>query len=114
MRKNIKLLPNGKIQVTHKEGKKKGTTQVYNQRVGSREQVYTHETAYETSGGLTKDDLTKNKHGYIVSAVKQKLGRTQKHLGNNLQKHGSKRFGPRTTRKNKKTTRSTRNNKNIN
>ena len=49
-----------------------------------------------------------------MSAVKQKLGRTQKHLGNNLQKHGSKRFGPRTTRKNKKTTRSTRNNKNIN
>lgn len=34
--------------------------------VGSRAQVY-HGTAHHTSGGLTKGDLKKNKHGEIVS-----------------------------------------------
>ncbi len=98
MRKNMKLLPDGGIQVTHKEGPNKGETQKYKQRVGSREQVM-NETAYETSGRLTKDKLTKNNHGYIVSRVKQQLGHTQKNLGKYLQKKGSKRFGPRTTKK---------------
>ena len=101
MRKNMKLLPDGKIQVTHKEGPNKGETQIYKQRVGSREQVL-NETAYETSGRLTKDKLTKNKHGYIVSVVKQRLGHTQKNLGEHLQKKGSKRFGSRVTKRSKK------------
>jgi hypothetical protein len=101
MRKNMKLLPDGKIQVTHKEGPNKGETQIYKQRVGSREQVL-NETAYETSGRLTKDNLTKNKHGYIVSVVKQRLGHTQKNLGKHLQKKGSRRFGSRVTKKSKK------------
>ena len=96
----MKLLPDGKIQVTHKEGPNKGKTQIYKQRVGSREQVL-NETAYETSGRLTIDKLTKNKHGYIVSRKKQHLGRTQKNLGKHLQKKGSKRFGSRITKKNK-------------
>jgi len=97
----MKLLPDGKIQVTHKEGPNKGETQIYKQRVGSREQVL-NETAYETSGRLTKDNLTKNKHGYIVSVVKQRLGHTQKNLGKHLQKKGSRRFGSRVTKKSKK------------
>ena len=96
----MKLLPDGGIQVTHKEGPHKGETQKYKQRVGSREQVL-NETAYETSGRLTKDKLTKNKHGYIVSRVKQQLGHTQKNLGKHLQKKGSKKFGSRVTKKKK-------------
>lgn len=100
MRKNMKLLEDGKIQITHKVGANKGETQIYKQRIGSREQV-ANETAYETSGGLTKDKLTKNKNGYYVSVIKQQLGHTQKHLGKHLQKKGSKKFGSRVTRKNK-------------
>ena len=37
------------------------------QRVGSRRMVY-NGTAEKTPGGLTKDDLLKNKYGRIVSA----------------------------------------------
>ncbi len=48
-------------------------------RIGSRAQVY-HDNADETSGGLTKKDLVKNKHGSIVSRKKQALARKQKHL----------------------------------
>ena len=42
--------------------------------VGSKAQVY-HGTAKHTSGGLTKADLVKNKHGRIVSRRKQAAGR---------------------------------------
>lgn len=113
MRKNMKLLPDGGIQITHKEGPNKGETQIYKQRVGSREQVL-NETAYETSGKLTKDKLTKNSHGYIVSVVKQRLGHSQKNLGKFLQKKGSNKFGPRRTKKKsskKNTTKSNKSNK---
>lgn len=42
--------------------------------VGSKAQVY-HGTAKHTSGGLTKSDLVRNKHGRIVSRRKQAAGR---------------------------------------
>ena len=41
--------------------------------VGSRAQVM-HKTAYKTTGGLTKKDLKKNKHGKIVSRAKSNKG----------------------------------------
>lgn len=41
--------------------------------VGSRAQVM-HKTAYKTTGGLTKKDLKKNKHGKIVSKAKSRKG----------------------------------------
>jgi hypothetical protein len=42
--------------------------------IGSKAQVY-HGTAKHTSGGLTKKDLMKNKHGRIVSKRKHSLGK---------------------------------------
>jgi hypothetical protein len=42
--------------------------------VGSKAQVF-HGTAKHTSGGLTKSDLVKNKHGRIVSRRKMLAGR---------------------------------------
>ena len=42
--------------------------------VGSKAQVY-HGTAKHTSGGLTKKDLVKNKHGRIVSRKKMAAGK---------------------------------------
>ena len=42
--------------------------------VGSKAQVF-HGTAKHTSGGLTKKDLMKNKHGRIVSKRKHSLGK---------------------------------------
>jgi hypothetical protein len=48
--------------------------------IGSRAQVW-HGTATHTSGGLTKDDLMKNKHGRIVSKRRHAAGQTAiKHL----------------------------------
>ncbi len=49
--------------------------------VGSKAQVW-HGTADKTSGGLTKKDLMKNKHGRIISRRKHALGKTsaKKHL----------------------------------
>jgi hypothetical protein len=44
------------------------------QTVGSKAQVF-HGTAKHTSGGLTKKDLVKNKHGRIVSRKKMLAGR---------------------------------------
>ena len=46
---------------------------VFQVLVGSRAQVW-HGTAYKTSGGLTKKDLKKNKHGKIVSRAKSAKG----------------------------------------
>ena len=50
------------------------------QTFGSKAQVW-HGTAKKTSGGLTKSDLMKNKHGRIVSRRKHTLGKKSiKHL----------------------------------
>jgi len=57
----------------HIRGKK------YKMCVGSRAQVY-NETAYKTSGGLTKKDLLMNKWGRIVSAEKHKTAKKEKRL----------------------------------
>jgi len=50
---------------------------------GSRQQVM-HETAYKTTGNLTKDDLVMNKWGRIVSAKKHTSAKKEKRL----EKHG--------------------------
>ena len=42
--------------------------------IGSKAEVF-HGTKSKTSGGLTRKDLTRNKHGRIVSKKKQALGR---------------------------------------
>lgn len=44
------------------------------QTIGTRAMVY-HNTAKKTSGGLTKKDLMKNKHGRIVSRKKHSMGK---------------------------------------
>jgi len=44
------------------------------QTTGSRAQVW-HGTAKKTSGGLTKSNLMKNKHGRIVSKKKHASGK---------------------------------------
>ena len=69
--------------------------------VGSRAQVW-HRTAYKTTGGLKHDDLKQNEEGRIVSKVKSRLGKSQKHLGSHLQPKGSGHFGPRTAKKHSK------------
>jgi hypothetical protein len=47
--------------------------------VGSRAEVF-HENAKHTSGGLTKKDLIKNKHGEIVSRKKHLTAKKEKRL----------------------------------
>ena len=50
------------------------------QTFGSKAQVW-HGTAKKTSGGLTKSNLMKNKHGRIVSKRKHAIGKKSiKHL----------------------------------
>lgn len=50
------------------------------QTFGSKAQVW-HGTAKKTSGGLTKSNLMKNKHGRIVSKRKHSMGKKSiKHL----------------------------------
>ena len=50
------------------------------QTTGSKAQVW-HGTAKHTSGGLTKNNLMKNKHGRIISKKKHNLGKKSiKHL----------------------------------
>lgn len=68
--------------------------------VGSRAQVW-HRTAYKTTGGLKHDDLKQNDEGRIVSKVKSRLGKSQKHLGSHLQPKGSGHFGPHTAKNRK-------------
>jgi len=46
---------------------------------GSRAQVW-HDTAYKTSGGLTKSDLIQNKAGRIVSKSKHNSAKKEKRL----------------------------------
>lgn len=55
----------------------------YKELFGSREQVI-NETAYKTTGNLTKDDLVINKWGRIVSADKYKTAKKERRL----EKHG--------------------------
>jgi hypothetical protein len=62
---------------------------------GTRAQVW-HGTADRTSGGLTKNDLTKNKHGYIVSKKKSeymKKNPNKNPLKDYLQESESGEFG---------------------
>lgn len=47
--------------------------------IGSRAEVW-HGTAKKTSGGLTKSDLIKNKHGRIVSKKKHSTAKKEKRL----------------------------------
>lgn len=46
---------------------------------GSRAQVW-HRTAKKTRGGLTRSDLTMNKHGHIVSKRRQAIAKREKRL----------------------------------
>lgn len=51
----------------------------YDQLVGSRAQVW-HNTAYKTSGDLTRDNLHQNKLGRIVSKKKHVTAKKEKRL----------------------------------
>ena len=51
--------------------------------VGSRAEVW-HGNAKHTSGGLTKSQLMKNKHGRIVSKKKHALGKKMYKLNKHL------------------------------
>jgi len=78
----------------------------YPELVGSRQKVY-NETAYKTSGNLTKSHLIMNKWGRIVSAKKHATAKKEKRL----QKYGyfaeKGKFGfvKKATRKNRKSLR---------
>ena len=63
----------------HADGKYHISGKTYDVLVGSRAQVH-HGTAYKTSGGLKAKDLTKNKHGRIVSVKKQRTAKKEKRL----------------------------------
>ena len=77
----------------------------YAELKGSRAKVW-HGTAYETSGGLTKEDLFQDKNGNIKSRRAAKSAKKNKNLGDMLAKKGSKKFGPNKTRKASKSRRS--------
>ena len=83
-------------------------------RIGSRSEVY-HGNAQKTSGGLTKNDLVKNKFGYIVSRKKSSMARQKKYnpllASGLLVKKGSREFGVDQMRNNsnKKTKRKKKN-----
>ena len=51
----------------------------HQQTIGTRAQVW-HETAYKTSGGLTRFDLIMNKHGRVVSVKKHNTAKREKRL----------------------------------
>ena len=73
----------GKRNVKGSDGKYHINGKVYELLNGSRAQVY-HQTAYKTTGGLLKKDLTKNKQNRIVSKKKQVTAKKERRL----QKHG--------------------------
>lgn len=77
---------------------------IYKELVGPRAKVW-HRTAYQTPGGLKKEDLKMHK-GHIVSKKKSELAKTQKHLAGHLQPRGSGVFGT-VTKKGKKGKRGT-------
>ncbi len=55
----------------------------FERRLGSRAEVF-HGKARQTTGGLRKKDLMKNKHGEIVSRKKHNTAKKEKRL----EKHG--------------------------
>ena len=74
--------------------------------MGSRAEVW-HETAYKTSGELTKKHLFKNKHGRIVSKSKHETAKKEKRLlragyGTKKGHFGFVKVGTRHHRKSKK------------
>ena len=85
----------------------------FERRLGSRAEVF-HGKARQTTGGLRKKDLMKNKHGEIVSRKKHLTAKKEKRL----EKHGyfakKGKFGyvkktpKNTTRKNNKTAKKVR------
>jgi hypothetical protein len=81
-------------------------------RIGSRSEVY-HGNAQRTSGGLKKNDLVKNKNGYIVSRKKSNMALQRKYnplLDKGLLvKKGSREFGVEQMRKNSKNKKSKKN-----
>ena len=54
---------------------------MHSKTVGSRAEVF-HGNAHHTSGGLTKNDLMKNKHGEIVSKKKHFQAKKDKRFQN--------------------------------
>jgi len=79
---------------------------VFELLIGSRAQVW-HETAYKTSGGLTRADLFQNKKGRIVSSAKHSSAKRDNRLikygfGFMKGKFGTKRITPTIGKKQKK------------
>ena len=70
MHHSYKRRPDGKYSINGR---------VFERLVGSRAQVW-HETAYKTSGGLTRFDLVMNKHGRVVSVKKHNTAKREKRL----------------------------------
>jgi hypothetical protein len=60
-------------------GKYSVSGKTYETLVGTRAQVW-HGTSYKTSGGLTHNDLLKNKAGRIVSKTKHNTAKREKRL----------------------------------
>ena len=78
----------------------------HQQTIGTRAQVW-HETAYKTSGGLTRFDLVMNKHGRVVSVKKHNTAKREKRLlkhGYTAKKgkFGAVKIGARKSRKARK------------
>ena len=63
----------------------------YNESIWLRAEVL-HGNAKKTTGNLTKEDLTKNRYGKIVSKAASKAAKKTKNLGDHLAKKGSKIF----------------------
>ena len=61
------------------DGKYHISGHIYDLLVGSRAQVM-HGTAYKTTGGLKKTDMTYNKQGKIVSSKKSATAKKEKRL----------------------------------
>lgn len=60
-------------------GKYSVSGKTYDMLIGTRAQVW-HGTAYKTTGGLTHNDLMKNKTGRIVSKSKHNSAKREKRL----------------------------------
>jgi hypothetical protein len=80
----------------------------YEKLMGSRAEVW-HETAYKTSGELTRHHLMQNKHGRIVSKAKHETAKKEKRLlkagyGTKKGKFGFVKVGTKHHRRGKKGT----------
>ena len=80
---------------------------MYVQTLGTRAQVW-HGTAKKTSGGLTKNNLMKNKAGRIVSKAKHVTAKKEQRLlkhgyGTQKGKFGFVKVAPKGSRKSRKT-----------